>query len=292
MIRAAPLLLLALAACQGASFDGRALRQELARHEPRFVAVAYQDLASGRSFFHRADELVHAASTMKLPVMIEAFRWADGAGDLDRPMRVVNRFESIVDGAPFELSPEEDADPGLFAFVGEERPTRELVRRMIDASSNLATNLLIEQLGAAKVQATARELGARDMIVLRGVQDIAAYRKGLSNRTTARDLLALLRAIYEQRAASPQACAEMLEILLGQRHDDLIPAGLPTSSRVAHKTGRITRIQHDAGIVYPFAAPAYVLVVLTRGWDDPMESAAVIAEVARLVHAEHVRAGR
>ena len=164
---------------------------------------------------------------------------------------------------------------------------RELVDRMITRSSNLATNAVIAVIGAERANATARALGARRMNVLRGVEDTKAYGAGRNNTTTARDLAALLVALERGDAASPAHTDSMRSILLRQEFNDRIPAGLPRGTRVAHKTGEITAVAHDAAIVYPSGGRApYVLVVLTRGVRDTNASAALAADISRLVY-EH-----
>lgn len=246
------------------------------------VAVAVRD--AGVRYDRLADRPFHAASTMKVPVMIEAFRQAHrGRLSLDDRLVVRNAFRSIVDGSAYRI--EDDADDALYARTGQPVPLRELVYQMITVSSNLATNLLIEHLTADSVQATCRRLGAPAMQVLRGVEDLKAFRQGLNNRTTAAALATLLEALLEGRAVSPEADRAMIGILRDQRFNTMIPAGLPAGVRVAHKTGWITGIHHDAAIVEPPDAPPYVLVILTEGFPDEAASAALGAAVARAVHA-------
>lgn len=248
------------------------------------VAVAVKSLDGEVELLIRPDEEFHAASTMKVAVMVELFRQATaGDLDLDTAIPVVNEFRSIVDGSPFSLSAGDDSDRDIYDRIGGQMTYRELSEVMITISSNLATNLLIDRLGADRVQATTDRLGATGMKVRRGVEDTKAFAAGLNNTTTARGLLVLLEAIAAGRAGSPEATREMIEILARQRFNDAIPAGLPERVRVAHKTGSITRIHHDAGIVY--GEKPYVLVVLTRGIDQNKRSAALIAEIARVVHA-------
>src|SRR5688500_6114895 len=86
-------------------------------------------------------------------------------------------------------------------------------------------------------------------------------------------------------AVSGQQDSEMIEVLKRQKFNDAIPAGVPTGTPVAHKTGSITRIHHDAGIV--FGRRPYVLVVLTRGIQDQKISAPLIARISKMVW-EHV----
>jgi len=248
------------------------------------VAVSFTDLETGESFGINADTVFHAASTMKIPVMIEVLKRAqDGAFSLDQGILLVNQFASIVDGSPYPLDAAEDGDTALYARVGERVPVRDLLRRMITRSSNLATNQLVALTGAENVTAMARSLGATRIQVLRGVEDQKAYDRGMNNTTTSADLAVLLAAIERGEVLSPESSAEMREILLAQEFRNKIPAGLPPGTRVAHKTGEITAVSHDAAIVYPQGRKPYLLVVLTRGIRDGKASSALIADVSRIV---------
>jgi beta-lactamase class A len=255
------------------------------------VAVAWRDLASGETLDVLGDSVFHAASTMKVPVMIELTRQVDrGALSLDQEILLVNEFGSIVDGSRYSLDPGDDSDSAAYALVGRRVPVRELMRRMIVRSSNLATNALIALADPTRVTQTAASLGATRTRVLRGVEDDLAYRKGLNNVVTANDLAALLTAIEAGRAASRASCDEMRRILLAQELDsDLIAAGVPPGTRIAHKTGQITGVRHDAAIVYPGGRAPYVLVVLTRGVPDEHTAARAVADISRLVWQHAVR---
>lgn len=247
------------------------------------VAVALRTLDGEMELLLSEDLVLHAASTMKVPVMIELFRQADvGELRLDDTLLVSTTFKSIIDGSPYELTADEDSDGQIYRLLGARASLRLLNEAMITKSSNLATNLLIEHLGAEKVRKTVAELGGEGMLVLRGVEDIKAFEAGQSNRTTAGALLVLMEAIARGKAVSPSASQAMIDILARQQFRDAIPAGLPPNTRVAHKTGQITEIHHDAAIV--LAERPYVLVVLTRGIADGSESAKLIADIARVVH--------
>jgi beta-lactamase class A len=250
------------------------------------VAVSYRDLASGVAFDVNGDTSFHAASTMKVPVMIELFRMVErGELSLDQGILLVNEFGSLVDGSPFSVDAGDDSDSLLYARVGDRVPVRELLDRMITRSSNLATNALIAIVGAQRANATAHALGASNIRVLRGVEDGKAFRAGLNNSTTSRDLAALMDAIATNRAASPASCAAMRDILLRQEFNDEIPAGLPAGTPVAHKTGWITGTLHDAAVVYPSGRGPYVLVVLTKGIPDEQVARTLIQDVSRMVYA-------
>jgi beta-lactamase class A len=259
--------------------------QSITRRVNDTIAVAAVDLATGDRLSINSDLRFHAASTMKIPVLIELARRVDaGALRWNDSLIVRNQFASIVDSSLFALNPEDDSDSSVYLQIGQKAPVRYLAERMIERSSNLATNLLIATLGAPQVNQTAHRLGADSIAVLRGVEDQKAYDQGLSNTTTARDLAQLLLAIEEGRAASPASTKEMLRILSAQEFNDGIPAGLPPGTRVAHKTGEITRIAHDAAIIYPRGHKPIVLVVLTRGFDDRTEAMAIIRQIARVIY--------
>ena len=209
--------------------------------------------------------VMHAASTMKVPVMIEVFRQAkQGKFNLNDSLNVQNEFKSIIDGSTYSMDINEDSDDRLYGMLGKNESIRNLVIDMIIRSGNLATNLLIDLVTAENVQKMVNELGASEMKVLRGVEDIKAYRAGKSNVTTARALTRIFTAILQGRAADQKSSNEMIAILLQQEFNDKIPAGLPENVKVAHKTGSITAINHDSGIIYPPDDQPYVLTVLTR----------------------------
>ena len=252
------------------------------------VGVAYVDLGSADTLFLNADSSFHAASTMKVPVMIELFRRArSGSFRMNQGLLMVNQFASLVDGSPFSLDPGSDSDSTLYRRLGQRVRVDSLLRLMITRSSNLATNTLITLVGADAVTRTMRKLGATHIQVLRGVEDGKAFDRGLNNTTTARDLAIILRAIENGAAADAEATRQMRAILLGQEFNDRIPAGLPPGVRVAHKTGDITAVAHDAAIVYPPDRPPYVLVVLTRGIKDAVKSSKLIADISAMVYAHN-----
>jgi beta-lactamase class A len=246
------------------------------------VAVVFGNVESDPELTLRADESFHAASTMKVPVMIELFRQADaGTLSLDEPLPIRNEFHSIVDGSVYQLDVADDSDTLVYKAIGTTMTLRQLCDAMITVSSNFAANLLIERLGVQNIRATVSKLGADGMNVLRGVEDGKAFAKGLNNTTTARALFTLLQAIAHGKAVSPRADAEMIAVLKRQTFNDGIPAGLPPGTAVAHKTGNITKIYHDAAIVY--GSHPYVLVVLVRGIEDPKQSTGLIAAISREV---------
>lgn len=249
------------------------------------VGVYYRELTpGGDSIALNADVRMHAASTMKVPVMMQLFLDDQrGIRSLDTTLVVTRTFRSIVDGSTFDLPPESDADTMFYGRVGEQVSVRSLVDRMITWSSNLATNMLIQEAEPGRIATMLSALGADSMSVLRGVEDLKAFEAGLSNTTTARGLGAVMAALVESDLFISDSRDQMIEILSRQHFVDGIPAGLPTGVRFANKTGWITGISHDAAIVFPPAADPYVLVVMVRGHPDEDQGARLTAEISHTI---------
>jgi beta-lactamase class A len=268
---------------RAATNDARAEIEARIKKSGADVAVAFRTLDGRDSLLIQPDVEYHAASTMKVPVLVELFRQARaGALSLDDRIPIVNEFHSIVDGSPFKLAIGEDSDADVYKHIGGRLSYRELAEAMITVSSNFATNLIIERLGARKIQQTTDALGASGMHVLRGVEDDKAFQKGLNNTTTARALLTLMAKIAGGAAVDKASSEEMLAILRRQKFNDRIPAGLPPGVPVAHKTGEISRIQHDAAIVY--ADRPFVLVILVRGLQDARQGSVLAADITRVLY--------
>ncbi len=248
------------------------------------VAVAFEDLLTGEQLLINEKVVMHAASTMKTPVMIEVFKQAEqGKFHLSDSMLVKNEFRSIVDGSRFKLSRINDSDSSVYRHIGRRLPIRELVVQMITRSSNLATNLLIELVGPENVMATMKSIGANRIQILRGVEDPKAFDRGLNNTTDAYDMLLIMKAIAKKQIVSEAACNEMLAILLDQKLNRKIPALLPPGTKVAHKTGSITGIDHDAAIVYKTDDHPFVLVILTQGIRSHTKAEQLIAQISKLI---------
>jgi len=277
-----PWLMLSLFLVQAPAPDLRARVQKLIDSSGADVAVVLRTLDGKDELLIDPDKTFHAASTMKVPVMIELYRQAEaGLLKLDDPLPITNEFHSIVDGSVYTMDVSADSDAEVYKAIGKTMSLRDLNEAMITVSSNFAANLLIERLGAKNVQQTVDRLGGTGVVVLRGVEDQKAFDKGLNNATTARALGVLMQKLATGTAVSPKADAEMVAILKRQKFRDAIPSGLPDGTPIAHKTGTITKIHHDAAIVY--GPRPYVLVVLVRGIQDQKISGRLMASISREV---------
>jgi beta-lactamase class A len=262
------------------------LKEHIAQAPPEAeVGLAFEDLKNGQTVLIHETIQMHAASTMKVPVMIEVYKQAEaGRFSLTDSIAVVNSFRSIVDGSPYTMHVDEDSDSTVYHLIGKQATIYDLTFQMITVSSNLATNILIELVEAKNVMSTLETIGVENMQVLRGVEDLKAYELGLSNTSNAIDMMRVMSAIARDEVVSPQACEAMRKILLAQEFRNKIPAQLPENVKVAHKTGSITRINHDCAIVYLPDGRSYSLTILTRGIYDHDQSAALAAELSRIVY--------
>lgn len=249
------------------------------------IAVAFIDLSNEEnSILINVDEEFHAASTMKVPVMIELYKQQNqGLINLSDSIVLVNEFKSIVDGSPYKMDIGDDSDDVIYSKIGTKQTLYDLMVPMITVSSNLATNVLIGIVDAKKTTQTMRDLGAKKINVLRGVEDIKAYEQGLSNSTTARDLMVIMKAIANSKAGTKADCEAMLSILKDQQWNDMIPKYLPDNVEVAHKTGSITGVHHDAAIVYPPNGKDYVLVLLSKNLKDFDEGTDKLAKISERI---------
>ncbi len=250
------------------------------------IAIALVDLETGAEFHYHADRWFHAASTIKVAILVGVYG-SIHRGELlpQSRVHVRNRFLSALDGTPYRVRLDRDANPDVHREVGRTLRVSELAEAMITTSSNLATNLLLDLVGLDVLQRTLDTFGLDGIDLRRGVEDEKAFEHGINNRVTANGLVGLLRLIGEERAFSPALSRDMLDVLLGQQFKSGIPAGLPRDARVAHKTGEISTIAHDVGLVYLPGRKPYALAVLTE-WDESAGGrSATIAAASYLAYA-------
>jgi beta-lactamase class A len=252
-----------------------------AESKARATAVALHDLESGFRFSLRGHRWFHAASTIKVAVLLAVFRAVDeGRLRLDDALHARNRFISAANGSRFQLDPDSDAMPELYQAIGRTAKISALAGGMISASSNLATNLLLDFMGVEYARKVLRDAQVEGVELRRGVEDHAANERGINNEVTANGLLTLLSALRGDFLSS-ESKEQAIRILLEQRFNSMIPAGLPPHAAVAHKTGEISTACHDVGIVYLPEREPYIAVILTEfdsEKDGRRETVAAISE--------------
>lgn len=282
---------MAVTKAESASLETKLQKLE-ERSQATSLSVAMLDLATGDAFGYKADRWYHAASTIKLAVLLGLFAAIhQGRYVLEARLHVRNRFRSAFDGSAYRVQSERDADFAVQSAVGRTMRLGELARNMIIRSSNLATNLLLDLLGIEFLQRTLDQFGLKGIDLIRGVEDELAFENGINNRVTADGLVQLLRVIAEERAFTSELSRRMIDILHEQEFRSGIPAGLPAGARVAHKTGEISTIAHDAGVVYLPKRPPYIVAILTEWQPGITGRSATIAAASYMIY-EHVMDGR
>jgi len=253
----------------------------------KLIAIAFHDIETGAEYFLNADHAFHPASTFKVHVMMEVFHQAEGRLlSLEDRIPIINSFTSIAEGSLYSLDVKDDAEKTLYPRIRESETIQELTRLMIVRSSNLATNILLEKVSAKKVNDFIQALGIQGVTVRRGVEDNVALRLGMNNSATARGLTQTMKLIAEKKVVSQQASEKMIEILLGQEFNESIPALLPTSVKVAHKTGWTDDVYHDTGIIYPESRKPYLLSIMTKGFAENQEHEAhqCMANLSKMIY--------
>jgi beta-lactamase class A len=241
---------------------------------------------AGHAWFERdADVRHYAASTMKLPLLVAAYRLAErGDLDLDRAVPVHNEHRSAHDGTVFSLDQDDDQDDETWGRLGFDVDLRTLARHAVVRSGNLATDLLLEHVGTAAVAAVLRDAGCSPATVLpRGIGDAAAREHGLDNLVTTADLARVIGGVAARTLASRETCAAVEAVLAAQEHRDQVPAGLPDGVYVANKTGWVDGVAHDVALVRPEDGAPYVLVVCSTADADEETLCAVNASISRAV---------
>ena len=253
------------------------------------LGVSIHDYLSGLGWHFNGDRWFHAASVIKLPVLVALFEGIDqGRFPLNGRLAVRNRFLSAFDGTPYRVDPARDSDADVHAARGRTMRLRELAERMIVRSSNLATNLLVDLLGVEAINASLRMLEIDGVDLCRGVEDDRAFENGMSNRMTPNGACAVLRAIVGSPRLSPESSTRMIDILLAQQFTGTVAPGLPESvrsvARVAHKTGDISIVTHDAAIVLLPGRPPYIVVVFAENDGEPRERTEAAVKAASAVY--------
>tara|TARA_B100001750_G_scaffold248548_1_gene280955 strand:+ start:4608 stop:5489 length:882 start_codon:yes stop_codon:yes gene_type:complete len=248
-------------------------------------ALAFKNLDDGKEILINENEIFHAASTMKTPVMIEFYKQLhQGKLSLEDTLQIKNEFKSIVDGTIYKLSEFDDSDKNTYNKLGQYYSINNLIYEMITISSNFATNILIEYIGANNVTKSMKEIGALNINVLRGVEDIKAFELGLNNTTSAKDLLIIYEKLAKGKIINNESSAIMIEILKDQKYDDIIPKYLPKNIEIANKTGMITGVHHDSGIVFLKDGKKYVIVLLSKNMLDMESGTEMMAKISELIY--------
>ncbi|MGA2089886.1 MAG: serine hydrolase [Endomicrobiales bacterium] len=203
------------------------------------AGILIQDLATGDDIKINADTPYPSASLVKMPIMA-AYYQAQAEGKLSLDDKIVLRRQEKINNCSHLF----------FARCGRSFPIRALIERMITESDNTAANMLVDHLGFVYLNEKFVQFGLKNTDLRRGIMDLKWRNAGIENYTTAQDMAFLLNKIYKGELVSPEASAEMLDVLKRQKVNDRIPRFLPDTVTVAHKTGLLKNTVSDVGIVF------------------------------------------
>lgn len=261
------------------------IEQIISQTEGEFAVAFSTNENPEVSVIINGDESFHAASTMKTPVMFEVFKQAsEGKFNLDDSILMKNEFTSILDGSKFQLELSRDSGEKLYESLNKHRTIKELVFDMITVSSNLATNILIDLVQPGNVMKTLHANNIYGVKVLRGVEDMKAFNAEMNNTVTAKDLMNLFKLIDTTKQLPEEYRTGMLNILLSQEFNSIIPGKLPKGIKVAHKTGSIDGVRNDSGIIFLPDGRKYYLVILSKNLKDENAGVEAGAEISKKIY--------
>lgn len=246
--------------------------EEIAAEVGGLVSVAVRDLDGGTAIDFNAGERLPSASVIKVCILVELMAQVEERSlSLDETLRLQDAEKVPGSGVLSMLHP------------GLELTLEDLAHLMITVSDNTASNMLIDRLGIDRINGRLERLGLVKTRLGRKFYDFEARDRGLDNWIAADEMAGLLTAIQRRQVVSGAACEKMLDILRKQQFTDRIPRLLPPDTPVAHKTGTITGVCHDAGIIYSPSGPL-VLAVFTQGIPQQAVAEGGIRHIARAVY--------
>jgi D-alanyl-D-alanine carboxypeptidase (penicillin-binding protein 5/6)/beta-lactamase class A len=236
----------------------------LAKAHKGKVAIAVKHLRTGEAYSLLGDEPMPTASLIKFPILIEVY-WQVLEGKIKLSDLVTLREKDKVPGS------------GILTYhfsEGATFPLRDAVRLMIAYSDNTATNLVLDRIGIASTCERMQKLGCPNTKVNAKVYlgkttsiDPERTKKFGLGSTTANETVRLLELVYHGKVVSPEACKEMIEHLKKCEDRSMLPRLLPAGTVVAHKSGWVTGVRTDAGIIYLKSGPVAVCVLTADNED-------------------------
>lgn len=235
------------------------------QNKPGHFAVYAAQIGKDPTVCINCDDFINAASTIKLAVIDAAYNAIkNGKLHLDDKIVSHNRFHSLVGENYFSLDQKEDSYDSLYTQIGKPVTVSELLRVMIQYSSNLATNLLIEKLGVYYIRDVLKKQDIQGVIFGRMIEDFDANDQDIKNLVTARGLGNFLQKLANGQIVGSEESQSIIRIMLGQKFNDIIPPLLPKNTLVAHKTGWVNGVRNDAAIITLPNNKKYILVMLSK----------------------------
>ncbi len=262
--------------------------EEESRKLDGVMGVAIYDLTDGRTLLVNGDEVFPQASLIKVAVLAELMHQQEqsekgtaGKARLD-DVYVMDKKDLVADSDIME-----GLTPGVTRVTN-----RDLAAMLSAVSDNAATNVLIERLGMANVNALMDSQGLRHTRLQRKMMDLKAASEGRENLSTPREMMALLAAIYQGRVVGKELAGEYFNILsLHSHYKTYIRRGVPDGVRVADKEGELEGVRTTAGVVFAGQRP-YVICVMATYLKDESEGERAISRISTAAFDYFDRVGR
>jgi beta-lactamase class A len=244
------------------------------------VGVAILDLANGETILYHADEVFPTASAIKVPVLAELYRQAQEGKLKLTDIYTVRAVDDVEDSQIFNgLTPE------LTKLT-----LRDLAQMVVAVSDNAATNVLIDRVGMANVNALLQAQSLTKTKLQRKMMDINAAKEGRENLATPREFMMLMEAIYRGHVVNQQLTDDLLKLLTTKKNSP-IQRALGEGVKVADKDGELDAVRCDFGVVYAPNRP-FVITVMTTYLKNDREGEDAIGEIAEAAYSYFDRVGR
>lgn len=226
-------------------------------------AIAVKNLKTGEAYYFNEHQSFEAGSLYKLWVLASAVQKIE-AGELKEDELLSQSVRHL--NTVFGLSPEaaELTEGQVILTVAQ------ALTQMITISHNYATYLLVERIGNPAIRAFLR------------ANDLTGSFLEDPSRTTPADLALYFEKLYRGQLSGPEGTRQMLDLLKKQTLNDKLPKYLPDKIEVAHKTGEIDYLTHDAGIIFSSRGD-YVIVVMSES-DFPPGAKEQIAQISKSIY--------
>jgi len=220
-------------------------------HLDGVIGVAIEDLPTGQKLLLREDEVFPQASSIKIAVLAELYHQAQTGKNKLADLYTVQSSDLVADS---------DIMNGLTPGVSQ-ITLRDLATMMVAVSDNSATNVLIDRVGMANVNALLDSLGLSHTRLRRKMMDLKAAAEGRENISTPREMMTLLDVLYRGKVLNRELTEDFFR-MLSTHKSSFIPRELPDDVKIANKPGALEGVRNDSGVVLLSGRP-YIICVMT-----------------------------
>lgn len=237
------------------------------------AGIVIANLDNEKEYFqYNEEEVFPAASIIKLTIIWRLFQEID-KGKIGLRDKVKLKADVKVGG--FGILKE--LHNGIILNI------EDLATLMIVLSDNTATNILIDLLGMERINESIKKMNLKGTFLQRKMMDLEAKKEGFDNFITPRAVYKILRAYLTADNLDPVHCEKIIDIFKRQQCNNKLPVRVPSEIEIAHKTGDLPGVEHDAGIMY-INGQRIIVVVLTKELTDNKVGVKLNNQVGEMVY--------